>query len=477
MPGLESHGIPAYEALSYVWGSPAARCIVSIHDSANRGSSESDPSLQELAIGKNLAEALRHLRYTDRTRALWIDALCIDQSNLAERGEQVRRMADIYSLAKRVVVWLGPEQNSSNLALSTLRYVGDQVEVTKNNYYLPSPTSEKPDWCKREVDLPYDAETWHAVEYLLWRPWFKRIWVCQEIQRAGSGVLVHCGHDNILWLSLCKAIETVTSKDNMVTKTMLHFAYPIAGLMENMKTRPWLEMMRVVYWRECTDERDKVYGVLGISPPSLASEMTLSYSLTISEVFKQATLAYINHAKRVDILEQCDLATRGISGPSWVPDWTSYIGQDIAQTTVASGISCASTKTMSNNALRVDGVRISSVSETSRSAPEDFGETLKLVRTWEPENIHTATYLTGESMLDSFLSIISVNCYSSHGEGFQRWKSKYLSLTPPISDSDQTNLSKETEISSILNHLCNRKFIHTTYGHIGISAQGTEPGK
>jgi hypothetical protein len=60
------------------------------------------------AIRLELARALRRLRFPNSTRILWIDAICINQDDKEERSYQVPLMGSIYSLARRVVVWLGP---------------------------------------------------------------------------------------------------------------------------------------------------------------------------------------------------------------------------------------------------------------------------------------------------------------------------------------------------------------------------------
>jgi hypothetical protein len=38
---------------------------------------------------------------------LWVDAICINQDNMSERGHQVKLMGDIYSYARTVLAWLG----------------------------------------------------------------------------------------------------------------------------------------------------------------------------------------------------------------------------------------------------------------------------------------------------------------------------------------------------------------------------------
>ena len=64
---------PQYEALSYVWGD----------------TSEDEPSImlgeRELKVRRNLHSALQGIRYLDRGRTVWIDALCINQEDVEEK--------------------------------------------------------------------------------------------------------------------------------------------------------------------------------------------------------------------------------------------------------------------------------------------------------------------------------------------------------------------------------------------------------
>lgn len=60
-----------------------------------------------MQVRRNLADTLRHLRLVDTHRVLWVDAVCINQRNMAERSRDVTRMGLIYHQARRVVAWLG----------------------------------------------------------------------------------------------------------------------------------------------------------------------------------------------------------------------------------------------------------------------------------------------------------------------------------------------------------------------------------
>jgi hypothetical protein len=95
---------PNFEALSYVWGSvePASFVIC---------------DKKQLKITQNCYAALRYLRWTEKPRTLWVDAICIDQASIQEKNQQVPLMTEIYGKAKRVLVWLAPEYGNT-LAVS-----------------------------------------------------------------------------------------------------------------------------------------------------------------------------------------------------------------------------------------------------------------------------------------------------------------------------------------------------------------------
>ena len=94
---------PKYEALSYSWGNENVRCNLSING-------------KDLEVGQNLFDALGHLRDPLKARTLWVDAICINQSDTPEKNHQIGIMPLIYMRAKTVLVWLGvPEDGTDQL--------------------------------------------------------------------------------------------------------------------------------------------------------------------------------------------------------------------------------------------------------------------------------------------------------------------------------------------------------------------------
>ncbi|KXT11105.1 hypothetical protein AC579_656 [Pseudocercospora musae] len=181
-----------YEALSYCWGNEDADQSVFV---LNDESQASTPYTQiykprKISITPNLHAALCHLRMSRRAVSLWIDALCMDQGKLDERQEQVSRMAEIYSKAHRVLVWLGDGDARTK---SAIRLANDIVGAN-------------PD--ASTVGL-YDvsrAKAWSDFGYLVRSSWFSRRWVIQELALAQEAT-VHCGNDEIHWENLRDAIS------------------------------------------------------------------------------------------------------------------------------------------------------------------------------------------------------------------------------------------------------------------------------
>ena len=112
-----------YEALSYAWGSVELSENIQIDDG-------------EIAITKELGKALRHLRRTDQPRTLWIDAICINQDDISERNSQVAVMTEVYRSAQRVVVWLGEEDESSDVALAFLKEMATYKKGTLRGTHI-----------------------------------------------------------------------------------------------------------------------------------------------------------------------------------------------------------------------------------------------------------------------------------------------------------------------------------------------------
>jgi hypothetical protein len=174
---------PRYTALSYVWnpqdGSIDSLCL------PEKVAVDSQKHLQ-LTVGANLAAAMRQLRLDEGIHTLWIDAMSINQSSDRERNHQVALMRKIYSYANEVYIWLGPEKDHSNLvmhAVSTGR-----------------------------LDEGVIHQFMSALELLLRRDWFGRVWVAQELALASREPIVLCGSNNAYWSRFVAAVQVIRAR-------------------------------------------------------------------------------------------------------------------------------------------------------------------------------------------------------------------------------------------------------------------------
>lgn len=118
---------PSYEAISYVWGDPT------FSHSLHCGTGH-------VAVTRSLDVVLRRIRLEDNIRTVWIDGVCINQTDTRERGHQVGLMGEIYRMAQRVVIWLGEDvrglaKNSFiaclEISMSDVKGTDSVQEITK----------------------------------------------------------------------------------------------------------------------------------------------------------------------------------------------------------------------------------------------------------------------------------------------------------------------------------------------------------
>ncbi|ERF72495.1 hypothetical protein EPUS_07704 [Endocarpon pusillum Z07020] len=201
---------PAYDALSYTWGSPALPYI-----GPDRGSVSpiAAPFVvncngKPFLVHENLRDALRMLQSLDfsavgqiKSRYLWVDAICIDQTNLAERAAQVRLMDQIYQQAEVVVSWLGPEDETT----SDLFVVIENLSTISPDLY--SCVSMEDIWrpeiyASKLGILPLTQKHWLAWVAFMHRPYFARVWTgCHVIYSAATNATGFCASSMNCWLS------------------------------------------------------------------------------------------------------------------------------------------------------------------------------------------------------------------------------------------------------------------------------------
>ncbi|CZR51234.1 uncharacterized protein PAC_01109 [Phialocephala subalpina] len=439
---------PKYEALSYFWGDPTKRDTIFV---------ETPTETRSLGIGLNLAIALQHLRYEDTPRSLWIDAICINQEDLAERSSQVRRMAALYKMAYRVIVWLGPESADSKLALSTIANLGSQVECSEDiSAYFPIPGREEPTLVWKDFIASLD-EHWAALDHLLQRQWFSRLWVMQEIRLANRRAIVQCGGEQIKWSYFSRAFLSIW--DQHLPQALRHRIHGTRKLMGKMAPLRVALLLSWSAYSHCSDPKDKVYAILGIVDPEFSRSIQPRYSSPKSQVYKDATVVYVELYQKLNLLQQCSISSWEVDLPTWVPNWSEIPSSTLFEERLnnASGLSVTEVHTFG------------------------FDKEHRLQLLAEKYRRRGSRYLTGENMVRAVVaSLVGNRCFERQPD--QHSLPHLDALVRLFLEEDSASgkggslaLFPENIAHHVDRYKPGRVFFETMEGYVGIAPQGIQP--
>jgi hypothetical protein len=339
--------VPPFTALSYSWGDQTQRCEILLNGAT-------------ISITKNLEAALRHLRLQDKPLTLWIDALCIDQSDDVEKSEQIEQMRQIYSEALSVTTWLGPAADNSELAMRWIqRYgglaselgIGSRPELQlrrlleKADLYGTGSFEGKIQTFIEDLKIQLSQDSAEqlmcvaALEQLLKRPYWSRVWVVQELASASDTRFV-CGteevtedalHHSLRLLRNFRRYHTLkVSRDTSASQSQrssiisIDTQHPITLLKFRRATGPFplIYLMRSLRKFGATDPRDKVFALLGIAGDADALGLRPDYRKSCEEVYTELALTFIRNGYH-DPLSLSDSSRDITDLPSWAPDWST----------------------------------------------------------------------------------------------------------------------------------------------------------
>lgn len=236
---LDHENIEEYVALSYAWGTQPQDCPISCNGT-------------NLGVTETCLSALRALRHHLAVCTVWVDQICIDQTNDKEKGTQVNLMSSIYTRAQVVYVWLGQltlvGPNKESLAGSLERYlpkrrlpdglsqqedhIASLVSANEDvNSSLKRGSTFPPSWtalAKAKDDNVISKSPGYQVHCQLTvllnifeRPYFERRWIVQELAQA-QDIKVLIGHLEISWSLVSTAAEFISqsSREMVVRKSI-----------------------------------------------------------------------------------------------------------------------------------------------------------------------------------------------------------------------------------------------------------------
>ncbi|KAH9211794.1 heterokaryon incompatibility protein-domain-containing protein [Leptodontidium sp. 2 PMI_412] len=311
-----------YAALSYTWGTiPAAPSI--IIDGVS------------VPVTPNLFAAIKHLRSKESPLILWIDALCINQRDVAERNSQVTVMRAIYGRASMVHVWLGDKFDGSTTAASIIKILGGNRDIHFKRPLEAGPNA-RGKWIETE-------EYWEHIVQIFTLPWWTRAWTVQEYVhgRYKGRVLFHLGPFSFEAELLNEFLRNCAHHNNSCCGDSIHETnryrsilldkcWPSFQLLDRTPASGDILLQLARFrTRDATNPRDKLYGMLGLSNDGFfwqggAQIDFIDYDKSIETAYEKFATHVSVGSRNLDILSHL-YGERKLRLPSWVPDWTATI--------------------------------------------------------------------------------------------------------------------------------------------------------
>ncbi|CAM1510642.1 Fc.00g009770.m01.CDS01 [Cosmosporella sp. VM-42] len=345
-----------YNTLSYAWSvsgrdPPDRRVIV-----------ETGHGRRELHTFRPLELALLNIK-TDRP--IFVDQICINQTDYDEKATQVQLMHDIYAKCTSVLVWLGPQTKLSNAYFDFTREVCQEGVLSR--FYVSPGKNHLPEVFDAVMD-PHVQVTGVKLEDrndllellrkysdrfpidgmtdVMSRPWFNRLWIIQEACLAPTVTFV-CGSRTLCFDcfrsgALCFSIyntywvgqanETVSQAELGKRSNIFHLNQSLIRLLQERKAihergeRQTFYNLILKY--NVNDETpkigatlpdDRLYAIMGLAEPQSLAGVEVHYGDTELVYTEVAALLAVEN---LDTLLFSQFPKKLANLPSWVPDWS-----------------------------------------------------------------------------------------------------------------------------------------------------------
>ncbi|KAB5523881.1 heterokaryon incompatibility protein-domain-containing protein [Coniochaeta sp. 2T2.1] len=342
--------LPQYDAISYVWGNPDETILILCNGLPTK-------------ITVNLHAALVQVRSLDVPRLLWADALCINQKDKQERGQQVTIMGAIYSRARLVLACMGYSPDGGGARIAS--FLAEYAPVMKTT----RPPTHDP--------------RWPSFAPLLQRNWFTRAWVLQEVGLAQNPRVVY---DNVdfSYRDLMAAVKWLTFHDSgFAART------GIPGLLIHLLWTDWsatwahdpsvqlcefLDLLDHGALLACRDPRDHIYAFLGhplaVQAGTTGRPIIPDYEKSVGQVYTETTVFLLQQTglRTLSSAEHTDATLDDFTIPSWVVRWN--VGSTLNNIHIhpaapyrACGSRTASELSLAGDILQVHGLQFDTVKE------------------------------------------------------------------------------------------------------------------
>ena len=305
----------AFVALSHTWGSEDEQESIHVNGSA-------------IEVRRNLKNALEALRETDvvkRGCMVWADAMCINQGDPKEKSKLVPKMGEIYRKSWCVVKWLGDATTGSDEAFD---FINGVCEARERSLAATTEFLEYMSTCKRLCTV------WESLKDVVYRPYFSRLWIMQELAMSCDRSLVLCGKKITTWGRMRKVYQCLRilerdledDKFKDILRDVILGHDDVKSAYERVPNYHWkvlddyhglqdLEARKTDHYQRCLITRcriakcqspqDKVYGMLALLRDDLASQIVANYEHDLQTVYADFTRKWIETMDDLNLLGHC----------------------------------------------------------------------------------------------------------------------------------------------------------------------------
>ena len=297
LESLSLTAIPDYIALSYAWGTEKPTEKIWVNGT-------------NFYVRPNLHRFLTHITAKKPVgTVLFVDAVCIHQTDIAERESQVLLMRAIFRNASEVIAWLGPAQllseSDSHRCLKDFQDTMDKLSSpTGLSWVVKRPRSDLQKVFE-VLDKALSVSERAAILTSFRQPFWQRLWIVQEVILAQNLTMQfdHITLDPEVFISLYGGYVNPLHMDSD-SPTLLGSLLPDIGekgmfqiydLM--LYRRVWGERIRQgtpirlyeaisrFYHQKSSEPRDKVFGLLGLTQSNIVPDYRVSLNLLYLYVF------------------------------------------------------------------------------------------------------------------------------------------------------------------------------------------------
>lgn len=311
--GTDNNAPDKFTTMSYAWGKTKA-------DGSHLTDTIVCNGLYSLRVTATLHQALKQIRSVSNESCLnfrdsvfgthkfpsllWVDAICINQQDVEDRTHQVRLMAEIYSKAAAMIIWLG-EDDSYECRVMQSDKVWKRMVVCRQDWHLEY------GWTDRHLSI------------LLKRSWFSRLWILQEY-------LLTLNKPRVILLGnkafSAQRFEDVVRRHRVTEVSM--YVDPRIG-----ESRDLLHHLYHYHALQCADPHDRVYALESLSGIQSERQGDINYETLVEDLFLATTTSLVSSCESEwDVIRLLTCATASSKKsksardgpnriPSWVPDW------------------------------------------------------------------------------------------------------------------------------------------------------------